>query len=284
MRHNKPVNIQQPDLLEEFRSLVEAIYRDNLNYRNKPVSRSKAASVLKLFTQGLDVNAQDPQGMTPLGIIAHRTYDDSATLVKIACELIDRGANPMINDAPLGATIYQGRSSDLLEGVISALVARENEGRGLRDEWGGNLLHFAARTDTTLIASLLEDDIRKPPEERKFSPDLLMSRRTQDNGTLLHALWGHMNSFLNQEMTNKNEGLLRWIATRHLLDQGLDLLTKDAYGQTAAQGVMHVLAHGIHVPDDDTWDQMRSSLDKLRLEGDTATPYTSPIQVPRRRI
>lgn len=196
--------------------------------------------------------------------------------------LLSHGANPMLGDRPLGTSISHDNSSFLVTGTLSAIARAEREGGGLRDQDGGNVLHYLAGVDPRLAAWQLEEDVYTIAEGDQdqgalfFPAQMINARRASDGSTPLDVLWRTgAKPWMDDKIVHA------WRMTKALIALGADPFMTDVHGMCAVQDIAAQVQTGAIVPDDDVWAPIAARWSHRDLIGTTASSATATVHPSR---
>lgn len=228
-----------------------------------------------LLAQGADPNTPNHAGETPLGIFASSFRGSNNKDLLVFSELLlAHGANPMLADKPLGTAISHSYSSLLTTSTLLAIARAETNGTGLRDEHGGNSLHYLASVDPQLASWQLEEDIYTIAEgdiDPLFFPAVMINaRRASDGSTPLDVLWRTgAKPWLDAPQDQA------WRMTDALLKLGADPFMPDDRGLCVVHEINQMTLAGIVSPPTDVWGKVHAKWSQQQLSSNTTPAAAS---------
>lgn len=178
----------QAQAIRQFREICEAVVQPIAWSGKGDAGRVMMERVRQMLDDGLDPNAVDEDGVSLIGRVALLTRGSNEAGTRLGTLLMERGANPMLLDCPLGRHICHQNASLLTTNTIFFLAQRERNGQGLRDEHGGTVLHYLAQVSPSLATDYLNDDLFAEPGNECFGEAMINQRREKDGRTALDAL------------------------------------------------------------------------------------------------
>lgn len=199
-----------------------------------------------LIEEGLDYEARDRNGASVFGNLIN-TVGNTYLVCNLLWEMIKQGGNPL--KAPKFDQFQLFKHKGACEELERILAQEEAEGRGLRNETGGNLYHSQAELCLAGLANNLVALTRQQPGrgQKPFKHNELgrmpwLNARDDQGNTLLHVLWGidairwTLEDPLNDPRPDRRppheDSLLtnRLSLTNHLLDFGANFLDTNHAG------------------------------------------------------
>ena len=238
---------------------------------NKPAIEQACAAASDLIAIGVDPNKTNSRGETALGLLGSMCRGTRPDCARFAMLLMDHGANPMLNDKPLGNTINLMTSGHLATAVLGKMAKMERAGGGLRDENGGNALHYLARVDVKLAITLLEEDTMTEQSNEHYFPSSMFNEQRHDGNTPLHVLWGHY--LAGRAFGPRQEDC--WLMTQHIITMGGSVMVPDANEATVAElietyTVCYNNDNQAYIGDQTgIWPYIKAQLDERRLLSNT---------------
>lgn len=228
-----------------------------------------------MLDKGVDPNMPNATGKTALGAFAGVFRGNDRSLLDFSDLLLAHGANPMRGDKPLGTAISHAYSSFLVTSTLSAIARAEKAGKGLRDEDGGNVLHYLASVDPQLAGWQLDEDIsaiQDGDEDLFFPPQMINARRQSDGSTPLDVLW---RTGTREWLQGKQpQG---WLMTSTLLTLGADPFMQDANGECVFQQMERlVCAEMVDRPPMAVWGPLCARWSDKSLSTSTLASNPSP--------
>jgi hypothetical protein len=240
-----------------------------------------AQQFIDLFDAGLDPNCTDRDGLTPLMRVVDIRQGGRAVQSQLVQALIARGANPLINDMPIGHT-----DNNIVGVVIGQEISRsEHLGKPMRAADGGNAFHTLAKVDLGLLYAILCENYNQR-EETNFPRGWLDEKRPADGATPLHVMWGEdglLASIVNKHNSISVEADVAWECVKLMDERGGDLWARDYQGRRPIELMNEMIQKGFEVSEgaQQFWGQMSSILNKTQLEERTQI-VNKPIK--RRRV
>lgn len=226
-----------------------------------------------LLDAGALPNELDEHEMSPLAILVDNGIGNSTAYTQGVALMIERGANPLINDRALGKAAQSaniGPDGGLAGAMLAALIRKEETGRLVRSETNETALHVLCTDAPVYVGPALGAPGGMGLGEARI-PRAWITALDEDGNQPLHSMWkegGIVYDRLDAGMDVDDE-LGAWESTQAMVGMGADLLARDGQKNTVANLILACVELGMPTEDAEIWPEVEALATHERMEHKT---------------